>query len=459
MMKRRLNNLLITGMLAVLVQAGCSGGRGPAGAAGKDLLSTDVGEWGVAELIETNVITSTGFPCFPQVAFDRNGDAIAVWYQTDGTRFNIWANRYTAGTGWGTAGLIETDNTEDAVYPQIAFDTIGNAIAVWYQSDGTRYNIWSNRYTAGTGWGTAGLIETDNAGNANQPQIAFDRNGNAIAVWYQTDGTRYNIWANRYTAGTGWGTAGLIETDNAGNAAYPRIAIDPNGNAIAVWNQYDGTRWNIWANRYAAGTGWGTAGLIETDNAGDAYYPKIAFDSNGNAIAVWNQSDGTRYNIWANRYVAGTGWGTAGLIEINNAGDSFESQIAFDSKGNAIAVWRKNDGTRYNIWSNRYVAGTGWGTAGLIEINNAGNALYPQIAFDANGNAVAVWQQYDGMRDNIWANRYTAGTGWGRGELIEYDSTGNATNPQIAFDPNGNAIAVWHQFDGTRDHIWANRFE
>jgi hypothetical protein len=46
----------------------------------------------------------------------------------------------------------------------------------------------------------------------------------------------------------------------------------------------------------------GAAALIETDNAGDAYEPQIAFDSSGNAIAVWYQWDGTRDNIWANRF-------------------------------------------------------------------------------------------------------------------------------------------------------------
>lgn len=47
-------------------------------------------------------------------------------------------------------------------------------------------------------WGTAALAETDNAGSAVNPQIAFDASGNALAVWQQFDGTRYNIWANRY---------------------------------------------------------------------------------------------------------------------------------------------------------------------------------------------------------------------------------------------------------------------
>lgn len=46
-------------------------------------------------------------------------------------------------------------------------------------------------------WGTADTIEAGD-GTASTPQIAFDGSGNAIAVWYQHDGTYYSIYANRY---------------------------------------------------------------------------------------------------------------------------------------------------------------------------------------------------------------------------------------------------------------------
>src|SRR5512141_2873767 len=70
-------------------------------------------------------------------------------------------------------------------------------------------------------WGTATLIETNNAGPAHVPQVAVDGSGNALAVWQQHDGTRYNLWSNRYTAGAGWGGAALIETDNISDATDP----------------------------------------------------------------------------------------------------------------------------------------------------------------------------------------------------------------------------------------------
>ena len=437
---------LVATFLTILLTA-CGGG-GDSSPTSKD--------WGTATLIETD---NTGSAYLPRVAIDPNGNAIAVWAQSDGTRDNIWANRYDAVTGWGTATLIETDNAGNAGFPRVAIDPNGNAIAVWAQSDGTRNNIWANRYDAFTGWGTAILIETNDVWYASSPQVAFDTNGNALVVWNQSDGTRTNIWANRYDAVTGWGTAILIETDDAGSAGNQGVAFDPNGNALAVWEQSDGTRTNIWANRYDAVTGWGTATLIETDDSGDVNAPHVAFDPNGNAIAVWAQYDGTRFNIWANRYDAATGWGTATLIENDNAGSAGLPQVAFDADGNALAIWTQSDGVRWNIWANRYDAATSWGTATPFETNDALHASVPQIAFDPNGNALAVWEQFDDTRDNIWANRYDATTGWGTPTIIETDDTGDAGSPHVAIDANDNALAVWHQSDGTRSNIWANRYE
>ena len=411
-------------------------------------------EWGTAELIETDNSESSSRP---QIALDVSGNAVTVWQQSDGTRHNIWANHYTAGTGWGTAVLIETDDVGTTLWPQVASDHNGNAVAVWLQSDGTRHNIWANHYTLGIGWGTAVLIETD-TGFAGAADVAVDANGNAVAVWRQSDGTRHNIWGNRYTAGTGWGTAVLIETDDVGTTRWPQVVSDSNGNAVAVWEQHDGTRYNIWANHYTAGTGWGTAVLIESDDTGSSQRPQVAFDSNGNAVAVWQRHNGTRNNISANHYTAGTGWGTAVLIESDDAGNAEWPQVAFDSNGNAVSVWEQHDGTRQNIWANHYTTGIGWGTAVLIETDNVGNAFQPDVAVDASGNAVAVWNQLDDTSASAMANRYVAGSGWGTAAAIENDS-GHADAPRVAVDANGNVVAVWAQSDGTTDSIMSNRFE
>jgi hypothetical protein len=206
-------------------------------------------------------------------------------------------------SAWGTATPIEPETSipaNDAYHPRIAFDRGGKAVAVWQQSDGAHFRIWANTYVPGTGWGSAAPVEPADAGDSEFPQIACDGNGNAMAVWQQTNGDHYSIWANRLGQGTGWGTPTLIETANGGNTGFPQIAFDGRGNALAIWEQDDGSHYAIWANHFMAQSGWGTAALVDGPHSGNALTPQIAIDGNGNALAVWSQSNGVQFTIWAN---------------------------------------------------------------------------------------------------------------------------------------------------------------
>ncbi len=419
--------------------------------------------WGAKMQVETGV---AGDSSSQQIAVDASGNAIAVWMQqytdaSNGVHFDIWANRYTMGTGWGTPELLET-GTGFAMLPQIAMSANGNAMAVWkqYSSASNSDTILARRYTAGAGWSGAETISSG-SGSATDPQIAVDANGNALAVWSQQDGAYYSIYANSYRNGL-WGTAVTIETDNNGNATRPQVAFDANGNALAVWAQSNGVVTHVWANRYATSIfvvgSWATARMIETVNSGNAEIPQLAVDPNGNAMAIWLKWDGTRYNLWANRFtVPSLDWGTATLIEHEDLGHAGNASIAVDASGNAMAVWAQHNGTISNIWVDRYTAGTGWASAELLETNNT-YADFPRVAVDASGNAMAVWNQYR----SHYFNRYVPGTGWSTAALVIAGSiyTNEPTQAaRFAFDASGNALAVWPEFDGTTYNIVGSRFE
>ena len=415
----------------------------------------------------------------PQVAFDAAGNGAAVWSQFDGLRKNIWARRYTASTTtWGAPVLVETNNGGDADFPQLALDSVGNALVVWEQSDSTRRNIWVNRYTAASQvWGAAQLLETDDVGFANTPQLVLDANGNGMVVWEQFDGARKNIWARRYNAANDqWDVADVVET-SAEDANAPQIAVDANGNFIAVWRGYDGVvynRYNLWANRYVTGTGWESASLISNNLtaptapsdalvSGNADTPHVAMDAAGNALAVWVQAT----SIYANRYVVGAGWSGAFPIESDVIWAASAPRIAMTADGNAYAVWEQyadavlNDATPpfKNIMANRYVPSLGWQTATLIETNNTGHAQAPQVAVDGFGNATVVWRQWDVTHYSVSSNRYFRASGqWDTAALIETDNVADVVNPQVAMDVAGNAVAVWSQSDGSRSSIRANYY-
>ena len=371
---------------------------------------------------------------------------------------------------WRTATSIENGDSGDGAYnPQIAVDGQGNAIAVWEQDDDSnaannQLNIWANTYTAGSGWGTAEPIESDSSGDARKPQIAFARDGHAIAVWHQDQGddTDLDVRANTYTTGSGWDEAKTIDNQDGGDAEDPQIAADGQGNAIAVWEQDDGTNYDIAATTYTAADGWGTPKTVDNSTSGELVFsPEVAVYSGGNAIAAWEQEDDANYSIYAKTYSADSGtWeSSATLLENGDAGDADNPQIAVDGAGNALAVWYQDDGTNDSIYANRYSADSGtWdSSAALLENGDAGDADDPQISVDGAGNALAVWHQDDGTNDSIYANRYSADSGtWdSSAALLENGDAGDADDPQISVDGAGNAIVVWEQDDGTTDNVRA----
>ena len=369
---------------------------------------------------------------------------------------------------WGVPELIEENNFGPARFPQVATDAEGNAFAVWQQSDGLNLNIWANRYTRSDLWGDAEVIGLPDVGPVGLPQLAVDPSGVAHAIWAQSDAEVAHVYTSQYAPSEGdWSAPELVQTNEITEARNdPQIGVDAEGNAIAVWIQRDieGFGNVVWANRYTPGGRWGEAEPIE---AGEPILHGLGIDvavsPNGNAVAVWTRSEAVlKGELWSNRYTVGSGWGADEIIGVEGLGVVQAPRVAIDANGNAHAVWQLFDGMTQDVWTNRSTPTEGWGEAQRLEADpNPAGA--PAIATEASGTAHAVWWQSDGTLQNIWASRYTPGGGWGAPQLIEQpiedpEAEGSADRPQIAVDPNGNVFVVWQQRDIGRFNIWSNRY-
>jgi hypothetical protein len=89
----------------------------------------------------------------------------------------------------------------------------------------------------------------------------------------------------------------VIDRAVGGGAGRADLGVDPQGNAIAIWQQFeggrpdDGSRSNIAVNRFDRATGaWAKAVLVETE-PGNAISPG-ASASGGRALLGWIQSEG-----------------------------------------------------------------------------------------------------------------------------------------------------------------------
>jgi hypothetical protein len=106
----------------------------------------------------------------------------------------------------------------------------------------------------------------------------MDGSGNAMAVWDQYDGSSNSIYANYWDAYEETWQGSVLLENNSGTADCPQIGMDGSGNAMAVWHQYDGSYKSIYANYwYAVEEAWQGSVLLE-NNSGEAAIPLIAME-------------------------------------------------------------------------------------------------------------------------------------------------------------------------------------
>ncbi|MFC1841801.1 hypothetical protein ACFLYA_01895, partial [Candidatus Dependentiae bacterium] len=387
------------------------------------------------------------------------GNAIVVWSRTDdGTgSFVIQTRRFDVATGvWSIPAIDLSDNTQDAVTPQIAMDILGNGIAVWSRIDnGTGKSvIQSRRYDVGTDlWlTTTDLSEPGDPFFPFLPQVAMDPSGNAIVVWQRTDDTtgKSVIQAKKYDEGTDLWLTTTDLSDPAENASLPQIAMNASGDAVAVWSKRNNPIGIFTqAKRYDAETDlWLTT--TNLSEPGDFLAlllgaPQVAMDQTGNAIVIWVRADNIgRFLVQTKRYNAGTDSWSTPVINLSDLG-AFP-QVAMDDAGNGIAVWAGSGG----IQANRYNVATDlWSTTATGLSDSGGD---PQIAMDAAGNGIAIWSNgairtkfYDVTTD-LWA-------------MTAIDLSGSGELPQVAMNASGNAVAVWERTDdGTGKSVIQSTF-
>jgi hypothetical protein len=356
---------------------------------------------------------------FPRIVMDKEGNGIVVMGLVQGAHAGIWSSRFNkVDKTWSELTEIGSTALNDALSPEVVVDGLGNVLVVWRQrNDSSRYSAWVNRYdSVNNSWGNESVIDDNSNFDVQFPVISSDGKGNAIVVWAKRDsGNIANIWAARYAyADKQWQTA--VKIENSDNTAVtPQVALDKNGNALAVWQQTDSdieeqNGENIWAARFIAkSNSWQTPILIESDS-GDAAAPAIAMDKQGNGISLWYQDNGSREITKASRYdVVNNVWKQSGPI--GDSKDSmYEQKIAFQSNGNAIATWRQAVGSKFSVFSARYhVSNNTWQAAQVIE-NSVGGVDQVNLAINGSGDAIVVWRQavtdQSGKSNQVYVNQF-----------------------------------------------------
>jgi PKD domain len=144
---------------------------------------------------------------------------------------------------------------------------------------------------------------------------------------------------------------------------------------------------------------------------------------------------------------AGGGW--LAPETISSPGESAEEQsVAFDARGDAFAVWDgysanvPEGGAHFGIQAAFRPAGGSWQAPVDLSPVQAPGSGHPQLAVDERGDAIAIWSRFGGPVQEAFK---PAGGAW----QAPVDVTGESGDePQVVLDGQGDALAVWDDWAG-----------
>jgi hypothetical protein len=294
----------------------------------------------------------------------------------------------------------------------------------------------------------------------NSPGVVNDADGNAIAVWSQYDGARWRVQVRQISA---TGDLGPVKTLSAAaeRSVNPQIAEDGDGGAIVAWSQPNGVSAPVKARRISAS---GHLGALKTLSRGPrTARPRVASDGKGNAIVVWSQAQHGTWRIKA-REVASTGALRRTKTLSGKSHNSKDPAIASDARGHAVAVWSQRGSVDSPVTTlsgpvkaRRISAKGRLGSRKTLSRPGHG-AGAARVAADAHGNAIAVWGQLDKNGEDEKIKARPIGKSGALGP-VKTLAAANSDGPQIASNARGDATVVWDAFPphGTRGTIHARQ--
>lgn len=295
-------------------------------------------------------------------------------------------------------------------------------------------------------WQTAQWMESSNDYNVAGTSTAADvlsaiaPDGNAIVMWEQSDGTpdgnTRKVFSRRYVAGVGWDPAmtvpGVTTSSSSVALVQGRLLMDATGTATWI-------RPNTETRRFTAAAGWGSAFFAPSISGG--LLTAAVMDAAGNIGVLISGSD-----VYNNALAVGGTWGTWARVDTSAALAANHAGVALSANGSAMAIWReRNPGdSNYSLRAVRYTPATGWQAPQSIEtgFDNVIDSP-PRVAIDASGNAIAAWHQ----GNSVYTNVFSAATGtWGTATEVDAGQVSSTFSARInlAMTPDGRAVAAWN---------------
>jgi hypothetical protein len=383
----------------------------------------------------------------PQIAIDANGNAVSAWIENN----TVKAKTKLFNGNWSSPVTLSATGASSI---KLVSDSNGNATAVWVESN----IIKAASKTLNGNWSASVSLS---ATTASSPSLSVGISGDIIAAWVRSG----NVETSTKRFGMSWQSRVIVNSTAAANPVVNIGGSGANTRAVLVWQGTSSGTNAVFSSTKLVTGNWNSPKVI-SELEQSATKPYAAIDSNGNATALWYaySNVGTTYFnviVKSSSYSATDGtWGAVSDLSLPGMRnpETLKALVAFDTIGNAIALWNTSfDDETFTLQSAVKPVNNYWSTP-VDLVNSNTYAFSADLSVTSFGDVLGLYMFYNGASlmiqsvesdangflNNFWSVPITISLG------------ANNAYPKIAASISGNVIyaaAVWLNNNGINNQV------
>jgi len=368
-----------------------------------------------------------------------------------------------AGRVWG-ASVQPARRMDSSIDGVLAAGPDDRFVAAWCENNGgaTQYDIYASIFDAKGNIIKERFAVAAGPSRAYRPAVACGPDGSFMVGWYDLRSGWGAVFGQRFDRdGNKVGTEMNISSEST-NKGYFRMAANSRGDYILVWDEARQTDYHIYARMFDKnGNGLGDEILVVGGSDGQQN-PSVAFDSQDRFAVAWtNFGAQVCATVMFQRFdAAGVKLGTPVAPAVADY-PRYSPFLAYDPQDNLVMAWNdyhargKYD---YDILAQRFDPTGARVGAEMSLVGGAGSQTADGFAIDSRGQLMVAWSDNTTGAYQVYATLYNSGLFPTRMVVAPSSAYFNETGQAMACSGNDHFMVLWIEHYWLGNHSWYDLF-
>jgi hypothetical protein len=391
----------------------------------------------------------------PPVAADTLGRFTLAWTEYTQSNAIIYALRFDSSgqTLSDTIIISDAQSIGERHGPAMSSRPDGSFAIAWMDRRSGNYDVCAQAVTSDGFLNGVNLTLNDDELGANQdhPQIAIRADGGFAVVWEDFRSGGSDIFVRRFDLSANPLSDDRMVNDSLGRFYHgkPDLACDESGNLLVVWEDTRESLLEIYAQLFDD-SGNPTGGNFRVNCQGmiNNFAPGCDMSPAGDFVVVWSASEGAQNDVYG-RLFSSSGEPVDTCFRINDDGlvvDHLQARVAMDSSGGFVVVWQDRREEHERVYAQRYAPGGSEVGANLAIPSDRPDPVQYEADLDVNGRGdfVVTWVEPLSSSTMVYAQRFdSSGASIDTNLTAVDDPSASPESPKAALTDDGYLVVAW----------------